>query len=193
MRTCIVGNGYIAEATNKLLGTVDLVIPDVINNIDFSRVRNTNIVFVCYEADQDTKAKQLVKRLSDSRYRGTICVRTATCVNEYQTVLMPEFLDRSRYLETEPMLLIGGTYKNTRVITKYLDSKSIKYTLTTWNHAYNVKKVFDLYSEFESKIWNHVVDSTPNASDIYRTLDSLKIPRYFNRFDTEDILPDLNI
>ena len=183
----IIGYGYVGQATHKLLGDVDVII-DIDSGPDqWDLARQCDILFVCVptpaDYDKGSCDTSILDQVLERGGRSPIYVVRSTVPWTYQDdlyrlVAAPEFLNQNEFLEAEYNQLLGGLYNDVKDVAALYDSRGIKYTLTTWDAAWQTKYASNLYGAFKVLFWEMIQDITGNERLVYRLFKSLGLPQH---------------
>lgn len=182
----IIGYGYVGQATHRLLGDVDVII-DINSGPDqWDLARQCDILFACVPTpesyDDGSCDTSILDQVLEQGGRSPIYVVRSTVPwtyknSLYRLVAAPEFLNQNEFLEAEHNQLLGGLYNDVKDVAALYDSLGIKYTLTTWDAAWQTKYASNLYGAFKVLFWEMIQDITSNERLVYRLFKSLGSPQ----------------
>lgn len=183
IRKGIVGYGYVGQATHKLIGDVDVIIDIDSDKSAWAAARESDIVFICVptpQSDDGTCDTGIVEGVIKSLGTKPLYVIRSTIpwtfeMPGYRLVAAPEFLQQNKFLESTHVQLLGGLYRDLKLVSSIYDKLGIPYRLTTWKAAWQTKYTSNLYGAFKVSFWEMIQDITGNERLIYDIWKSLNI------------------
>ena len=185
MNIGIVGYGYVGQATHKLLGDTVTHILDVDSSeADWDAAKTCDLVFVCVPTpsndDGSCNTSNIGMVLNHLGTGPTYVIRSTVPwtwkPNGYKIVAAPEFLNQNEFLDAHRNHILGGAYKDLKLIVHLYDKLGLKYRLTTWDAAWQVKYTSNMYGAFKTLFWEMIQDITGNERLVYNLWKSLNLP-----------------
>lgn len=181
---CIVGYGYVGQATHKLIGSkkVDLIIDVNSTESDWGSASDADVVFICVptpmakDGSCDTSlVSGAMKRIGQKPlYAIRSTVPWTFAMPGYNVVANPEFINQNDYLsDNSKAQLLGGIYQDTSKVEALYSANGIKCITTPWSVAWQVKYCSNLYGAFKVSFWEMIQDITGDERYIYNTWKQL--------------------
>lgn len=185
MTTCIVGYGYVGQATHKLIGDVDCILDANSASDDWDKARSCDLIFVCLPTPSTSDGSCDTSIIEGAMTRlGTDALYVIRSTvpwswhpgKEYRAVAAPEFLSQNSFLDDcDRTQLLGGEYRYLQPLLDLYDILGIEYRCTTWEAAWQTKYTSNMYGAFKVLFWEMVQDITDNERLVYDLWQSLEV------------------